>query len=46
VPFDPADQYTIQAELFGQAIRDGAPTVVDPSDAVANMRVIDALLAV
>jgi len=45
VTFEAADQYTIQAELFGRAILDGAPTVVDPLDAVANMRVIDALLA-
>ena len=43
--FDPSDQYTVQAELFGRAILDGRPAPVDPSDAVANMRVIDALLA-
>ena len=40
-----ADQYTVQAELFGQAILDGAPAPVHPADAVANMRVIDSLLA-
>jgi predicted dehydrogenase len=43
--FEPADQYTLQAEVFGQAILDGAPAPVDPSDAVANMRVIEAVLA-
>ena len=43
--FDPADQYTVQAELFGQAILDEAPAPVHPADAVANMRVIDTLLA-
>jgi predicted dehydrogenase len=43
--FDPNDQYTTQAELFGQAILDGTTAPVDPSDAVANMRVIDVLLA-
>ncbi|MGB9374270.1 MAG: Gfo/Idh/MocA family oxidoreductase [Jiangellales bacterium] len=43
--FDPVDQYTIQAELFGQAILDGSPAPVEPADAVANMRVIETLLA-
>lgn len=43
--FAPADQYTLQAEAFGQAILDDAPAPVDPSDAVANMRVIEAVLA-
>ena len=42
--FDPADQYTVQAQLFGQAILDGGPAPVAPSDAVANMRVIEAVL--
>ncbi len=43
--FPPANQYTIQAELFGQAILEDAPVPVAPSDAVANMRVIEAVLA-
>jgi len=43
--FDPANQYTIQAELFGQAVLDGTPLPVPPSDAVANMRVIEGVLA-
>jgi predicted dehydrogenase len=40
VVFPPADQYTIQAELFAQAILDDGPVPVDPNDAVANMKVI------
>jgi predicted dehydrogenase len=43
--FDPSDQYTRQAEAFGQAILDGAAAPVPPSDAVATMRVIEAVLA-
>ena len=42
--FDICDQYTIQGELFSKAIRDDSevPTPID--DAVANMKVIDALV--
>ncbi|MDJ0962579.1 MAG: Gfo/Idh/MocA family oxidoreductase [Acidimicrobiia bacterium] len=42
--FEPADQYTIQAELFAQAILDDTDVAVPPDDAVANMRVIEAVL--
>jgi predicted dehydrogenase len=42
--FAPLDQYTRQAELFSQAILDGAPAPVPPTDAVATMRVIEAVL--
>jgi predicted dehydrogenase len=42
--FGPLDQYTRQAEVFGQAILDGAPAPVPPSDAVATMRVIETVL--
>ena len=45
IVFPPADQYTIQAELFAQAILDDGPVAVDPSDAVANMRVIERVLS-
>ena len=45
IVFPVADQYTIQAELFAQSIIDDEPVPVDPSDAVANMRVIEAVLA-
>ena len=39
--FPPSDQYTAQAEEFAAAVLDGAPLRFPPSDAVANMRVID-----
>lgn len=45
IVFPPANQYTIQAELFAQAILEDTPVPVDPSDAVANMKVVDAILA-
>ena len=45
VVFPPANQYTIQAELFAQSILDDTPVPVDPSDAVANMRVIEQVLS-
>ena len=44
VVFPAADQYTIQAEGFARAILDDTPVPVDPSDAVANMRVIERVL--
>jgi len=43
--FDTADPYTVQAERFAAAILDGTPVPVDPSDAVANLRVIEAIFA-
>jgi predicted dehydrogenase len=43
--FEPADQYTIQAEHFGEAVLSESPYPVSPADAVANMAVIDAILA-
>lgn len=45
VTFPPVDQYTIQAELFASAILTGLPAPVAPVDAVANMRVIESVLA-
>lgn len=45
VTFPAADQYTIQAELFAAAIIDDAPVPVPVTDAIANMRVIEAVLA-
>ena len=41
--FPPADPYTVQAEVFAAAVLDGTPLPFDPTDAVANMRVIDLL---
>jgi len=43
--FAPEDQYTIQAELFARAVLDDTDPVVPAADAVANMRVIEAILA-
>ena len=44
ITFAPADQYTIQAELFARAVLDDTEVAVPPTDAVANMDVIDAIL--
>ncbi len=42
--FPPADQYTIQAELFAGAVLEDEDYPVGIDDAVANMAVIDAIL--
>jgi predicted dehydrogenase len=39
------DQYTAQAEAFGERIRNESPTDGPLRDAIANMRVIDAVFA-
>ncbi len=41
--FDVADQYTRQGDVFSAAILGQAPLEFPLEDAVANMRVIDAL---
>jgi predicted dehydrogenase len=41
--FDPANEYTIQAERFAAAVLDGDPVPIPPSDAVGNLRVIEEL---
>jgi len=41
--FPVCDQYTIQGDLFSEAIRRGKPVAFPLDDAVKNMRVIDAL---
>ena len=43
--FDAADPYTAEAERFAEAVLAGRPVPVPPADAVANLRVIDALFA-
>jgi predicted dehydrogenase len=43
--FDTADPYACEADRFAEAVLDGVPLPVDPSDAVANLRVIEALFA-
>lgn len=45
IQFEPVDQYTIQAELFAQAILDDTALAVNIDDAFANMEVIEAILA-
>ncbi len=42
--FEVCDQYTLQADQFSRAIREGSPAPVPLEDAVANMEVIDALV--
>ncbi len=39
--FEPADPYTAQASAFAAAVLDGTPIPVPPSDAVANLRVLE-----
>jgi predicted dehydrogenase len=43
--FATKDPYTAEAEAFAAAILDGGPTPVPPADALANMRVIEAVFA-
>ena len=43
--FDTADPYAVQAQAFAEAILDGAPRLVSPEDAVANLRVIERIFA-
>lgn len=43
--FAAADQYGIQADAFSRAIRDGAPLPTDPEDAVANLIVMERIVA-
>lgn len=44
ITFEVCDQYTIQGDLFSRAIIDNTPVPTPLEDAVANMRVIDAVL--
>ena len=43
VEFETCDQYTIQGDLFSQAILDRTPAPYPLEDSLGNMRVIDAL---
>jgi len=43
IVFDVCDQYTLQGDLFSQAILNDTPVPTPIEDAVANMRVIDAI---
>jgi predicted dehydrogenase len=42
--FAPCDQYTLQGDAVSTAIRSGAPFDYPIADAVANMRILDALM--
>ncbi len=42
---EPCDQYTLQADAFARSILDDTPVPVPLDDAVANLRVIETLLA-
>ena len=41
--FDRVDQYTLQAEAFARAVREGLSAPIPLADAWANQRVIDAI---
>jgi predicted dehydrogenase len=43
--FDVADPYTVEADAFAAAVLEGRPVPVPPTDAVANLRVMEALIA-
>ena len=45
IVFDPADQYTLQGDAFAAAILNDTPVPTPLTDAVANMRVIEAVVA-
>ncbi len=44
ISFDPCDQYTLQGDLFSQAVLNRSEVPTPLNDAIANMRVIDAVL--
>jgi predicted dehydrogenase len=43
--FAAVDQYSLQADAFAAAVREGSSAALPPSDALANMAVIDAVRA-
>jgi predicted dehydrogenase len=43
--FEAADPYTVEADAFAAAILDGTSTPTPPTDAVANLRVIERIFA-
>ena len=45
VEFPTADPYGVEFERFATAVLDGGPIPVPPEDAVANLRVIEAIFA-
>ena len=45
ITFEAADQYTIETEEFCRAVLDGKPVPTPPSDGVANMVVLERIVA-
>jgi predicted dehydrogenase len=45
VEIEPADQYQVQADLFAAAVRSQGPLPTPPEDAVANLKVMEAIVA-
>jgi predicted dehydrogenase len=45
IEIPPADQYEVQGDLFSRAVLEDSEVPIPPEDAVANMRVIEAVLA-
>jgi predicted dehydrogenase len=43
--FEPCNQYTAQGDAVSRAIRGERSTILSLEDSVANMRVIDAIVA-
>jgi predicted dehydrogenase len=43
IEFEPCDQYTIQGDLFSQAIRENKEPVLSLEDSIRNMAVVDAV---
>jgi predicted dehydrogenase len=41
--FEPADPYAMEADRFAEAVLDGRPVPVPPAEAIANLRVIEAI---
>jgi predicted dehydrogenase len=41
----PCDQYTVMADGFSRAVREGGPVPTPPEDAIGNMTVIEQILA-
>ena len=44
ISFPPANAYTLEADGFGRAVREGEPVPIPPEDGVANMRVIERII--
>jgi predicted dehydrogenase len=42
--FAPADPYAVEADLFAASVLDGAPLPVGTDDAVANLRIMEAIV--